>query len=81
MKNAPLIDPYSGCDHNYDLISVPNGDANGLSISAYFRERIVLLKGRRRTHGSQARMRRRQGPGMHGPRRVNQSAESSLVEA
>jgi hypothetical protein len=40
------------------------------SISAYFEERIVLLKGRRRTYGAQSRRRRQRGPGMREARRV-----------
>ena len=40
------------------------------SLNTYFGERIVLLKGGKRTCGAQVRMRQRRGPNMRGPARV-----------
>jgi hypothetical protein len=41
------------------------------NIRAYFGERTVSSKGRRRTCGEQLRRRRRRGPGMRGARRMS----------
>jgi hypothetical protein len=80
MKNAPLIDHIVVAITTTTLFLFQIAMLMG-SISSYLGERILLLEHRRHTHGSQARVRRPQGPGMPRPRRVNQNVESSLIEA
>ena len=67
MKNAPLF------THMVAAIPVATTFLFQMamlatSINAYFGERIVLLKGRRRTCGEQLGMRQRPGPGMQRPK-------------